>query len=473
MGPPARASRRPGAPLLLAATIASLIVTIVGGYLTRLSLVETSWWVTHTDEVKLAINDCEFSLLRNDREALRRDEDRVKRLTVDNLRQQENVARAEVLTDPGALEALFKTMHAEEDRLMIERSERIAFARTTSSMAFLLGSVFTLVFGVASFVVQRAQRQDTARQKGLLEAIIESVDEGIVAVETSRNAVAMNAVARRMMGRSFPRDHLPEDWRAHIRSTYEDGSDMAPHDGPLARAVRGETIEGLVYRIVPANQEGEPARPGVWVSTSARPIRDDSGRIVAAVATLRDITEQRARAERLQDMALTDELTGLLNRRGFLTLAGSRMSTARSTRAPLALLYADLNGLKQINDELGHEHGDGAIKDAANALRSVFREGDIVARIGGDEFVALLPNFLPAAHDLLLERFAAAIRVHVERGQRPYRLSVSAGVTFMDWEKWHDLDDLLAEADRRMYEMKRGRAGHSLPVVSVVGGKAG
>src|SRR5580658_1282724 len=122
MGPPARASRRPGAPLLLAATIASLIVTIVGGYLTRLSLVETSWWVTHTDEVKLAINDCEFSLLRNDREALRRDEDRVKRLTVDNLRQQENVARAEVLTDPGALEALFKTMHAEEDRLMIERS---------------------------------------------------------------------------------------------------------------------------------------------------------------------------------------------------------------------------------------------------------------------------------------------------------------------------------------------------------------
>lgn len=100
-------------------------------------------------------------------------------------------------------------------------------------------------------------------------------------------------------------------------------------------------------------------------------------------------------------------------------------------------------------------------------LRSVFRDGDIVARIGGDEFVALLPNFAPPARAPLLERLAASIRSHVESEPRPYRLSVSAGVTFMDWEAGQSLDDLLADADRTMYARKRERAGQSLPTTRV------
>jgi diguanylate cyclase (GGDEF)-like protein len=98
------------------------------------------------------------------------------------------------------------------------------------------------------------------------------------------------------------------------------------------------------------------------------------------------------------------------------------------------------------------------IKDAAGVLRGIFREGDVVARIGGDELVALLPNFSPAARDPLLERLAAAIRSHVEREARPFRLSLSAGVTFMEWDKGQTLDELLATADRSMYERKRERA---------------
>jgi diguanylate cyclase (GGDEF)-like protein len=207
---------------------------------------------------------------------------------------------------------------------------------------------------------------------------------------------------------------------------------------------------------------------GVWVSTAARPIRDVSGQIIAAVATLRDITEQRAAAERLRDLSSTDELTGLLNRRGFLAHANARVATLRRTKATLALLFADVNGLKRINDELGHEQGDQVIKDAAAVLRTVFREGDVLARLGGDEFVALLPNFSHAAREPLVERLATAIRAHIEREPRPFRLSISAGVTFMDWESGQSLDELLAAADQAMYTRKRERAGQSMPVLRAV-----
>jgi diguanylate cyclase (GGDEF)-like protein len=462
---PTRARTRQAALLLLAATLASLFVTIAAGYVTRLSLVEATWWVTHTDEVKLAIADCDRALYHGDVEALRNGEGKVERLTVDNPKQQQNIARAALLMaqrSPAALEDLFASMQGEEDRLMTERLERLARGRARSSLAFFLGAVLTVAFGVGSFAVLRGQRQDLSRQEALLEAIIETVDEGIIAVEPPSKIIAINAVARSMWGGAFPRREWPKDWRPILRATFEDGSAMDPADGPLARAIRGETSEGIVYRVQSASDPS--AADGVWVSASARPIRDELGRFVAAVTTLRDITEQRANAERLRDESLTDELTGLLNRRGFFSAANARIAIARRSKASVALLFADVNGLKRINDELGHEQGDGAIKDAATVLRGVFRDGDVVARIGGDEFVALLPNFAPSARDPLLERLAAAIRAQAEQDARPYRLSLSAGVTFMNWESGRTLDELLAEADRLMYERKRARAGKSMPV---------
>jgi len=457
--------------VLLSATLASLVLTIVGGYLTRLSLSEASFWVTHTDEVKLAIAECQRALDRGNLEALKASEKKVARLTVDNPRQQQNIAGAAFLTDQdsrGTLDELFSAMQAEEDRLMGERQPRIDAARTRSSVAFIAGAALTLLFGSLAIQMLRAQRREATQQMALIEAILESVDEGVIAVGPSRQTVAMNAVARAMVGRSFPRDLLPEDWSAHIRVLYEDGSAMAPKDGPLARALQGETSEDVVYRIVPATDPSATDAGGVWVSTTARPVRDDAGRVVAAVATLRDITAQRADAERLRDLSSTDELTGLLNRRGFLAHANARIASDRRTHAPLAVLFADVNGLKRINDGLGHERGDQVIKDAAVVLRSVFRDGDVVARIGGDEFVALLPNFAPSAREPLLERLTAAILGHIEREPRPYRLSMSAGITFMDWERGQSLDELLADADRAMYERKRQRAEQSMPVLRAV-----
>lgn len=462
--------RLPRSPwVLLMATVASLAVTFAAGFRTRLSLVEASAWVTHTSDVKLAVEDCLVALGRNDVDGLRAAETKVERLTLDNPRQQQAIARAALLTErgePATLADLFGAMQREEDRLMLERVQRLASARTTGWVVLTTGAVLTVVFGFAAIALLRAQRRELARQRAILAAIIESVDEGIIALGPSREILALNGAARSFWGASFPKDRWPEDWSPTLRATYEDGSDMPPERGPLARALRGETCENEIYQVTTAGESTEA--PGRWVSASARPIRDDLGRLVAAVTTMRDVTEQRASAQRLRDQSMTDELTGLLNRRGFMTMASVRLELARRNKAPVALLYADVNGLKPINDGMGHEQGDRAIHDAGQVLRSVFRDGDIVARIGGDEFVALLPNFAPNAREPLLDRLSKAIRAHVEREQRPYRLSISADVTSVDWEHPPSLEELLADADRRMYQRKRERAAASSPYLRAI-----
>lgn len=456
---------------MLAVTVVCVAATFVAGSVTRLRTVERDSWVAHTIEVKLAIADCVLAAERGDAPALQAAEMTVQRLTVDNPVQRDNVAHVLALNggrqNPRADPLpILTSMRAEEDRLMLLRTRAMDAARGHGSTLFAIGAGLTIALGLLTFMTQRAQgralaaaHRSAARQHALLTAVIETVDEGIVAIDALRNTIAVNAVARKMVGSAFPLDRLPEDWRHAIQTFYEDGSPMPPEGAPLARAMRGESVDEIKYRIVPVGQ----LSGGTWVSTSARPIRDSEGRIVAAVATLRNITEQRVRDGVLREQAVTDELTGLLNRRGFVAAAHEKVIAARRTGAPLGLLYADVNGLKRINDSLGHEQGDAAIADAARVIRQVFRDGDVAARIGGDEFVVLLPNLDPAGSDALLERLAAAIRLHAEGAVRAYRLSLSIGLTFMDPVRHQSLDDLLAEADRRMYARKRRNS--EMPVV--------
>ncbi len=106
---------------------------------------------------------------------------------------------------------------------------------------------------------------------------------------------------------------------------------------------------------------------------------------------LEDEIQKRLKAEtEVRQLSLTDELTGLYNRRGFFLLGNQQFKTAQRTQMFCCLLFADLDGLKQINDSLGHEIGDKFLIDTAQLLKQTFRESDIIARLGGDEFVILL-----------------------------------------------------------------------------------
>ncbi|HTR45270.1 MAG TPA: diguanylate cyclase [Thermodesulfovibrionales bacterium] len=159
--------------------------------------------------------------------------------------------------------------------------------------------------------------------------------------------------------------------------------------------------------------------------------------------------------ENLRMLSITDELTGLYNRRGFFTLAEEFLKLDRRQKKGLFLLYADLDHLKIINDTLGHQEGDLALIDVANILKETYRESDIIARIGGDEWVVLPVGTTGDNIETIIARLQKNINRHNAATKRTYALSVSLGVACYDPHKPCSIDELIARADKEMYEQKR------------------
>ena len=159
--------------------------------------------------------------------------------------------------------------------------------------------------------------------------------------------------------------------------------------------------------------------------------------------------------ERLHDISLHDELTGLYNRRGFFTLAEHLLKTAKRQQAGLFMLYCDLDGLKGINDALGHQKGDWALIDTANILKETFRGSDIIARIGGDEFVVMPIETTGDNLEIVINRLQKAVEMDNAKSKREYKLSISTGTAYFDPLSPCTIDELLSQADRLMYEQKR------------------
>lgn len=155
----------------------------------------------------------------------------------------------------------------------------------------------------------------------------------------------------------------------------------------------------------------------------------------------------------MRSLALTDILTGLNNRRGFLIQAEHMFRLARRKQAGCAVIYADIDGLKLVNDQLGHQTGDQLIRDAAAVLRESMRDTDVLARLGGDEFVAFA---LDDAHPrVILTRLRDNLAAFNLMQERTYRLSISAGAVQCDPDSDTPLLDYVQQADREMYAHKR------------------
>jgi diguanylate cyclase (GGDEF)-like protein len=173
----------------------------------------------------------------------------------------------------------------------------------------------------------------------------------------------------------------------------------------------------------------------------------------------------------LRQLALTDPLTGLYNRRGFVLLAEHQMKAVIRKRASLLLFYIDLNDFKIINDTLGHKQGDVALQAVASALRECFRKADLLARLGGDEFAVSAVDASPSSSGLLEERLDRLIQQWNMKEGTPFQLSLSIGVlVWDDLESGEDFDALLARADALMYKKKRARkSGSQEPVEELTG----
>ena len=175
----------------------------------------------------------------------------------------------------------------------------------------------------------------------------------------------------------------------------------------------------------------------------------------------RSISTLNVQAEQMTELAHTDPMTGLANRRWLMEQLGREFSRARRYRRPLSLLYLDLDGFKAINDRFGHLFGDEVLTGVGRAMKSVLRSTDLLARIGGDEFVVLLPETgIEGAHNVTAKLRKALAAYGQQLGPAVPTLSFCAGVGQLRQED-ATIDDILSRADEAQYLAKGTGPGHT------------
>jgi diguanylate cyclase (GGDEF)-like protein len=191
---------------------------------------------------------------------------------------------------------------------------------------------------------------------------------------------------------------------------------------------------------------GAPAYPVTWGHAALLTLVG-----VTVAGSLRAVTRELGMlAQRFAQEAVVDDLTGLLNRRGWRYTAPRELARAARSGNPITLVTLDLDNFKELNDELGHEQGDRALRDTAERIRATLRAGDVVARLGGDEFVALLTN------STLTGSVAAIDRL---RDATPELEGFSSGIAV--WDRKEDLAELLRRSDLALYAAKDAGGGRT------------
>jgi diguanylate cyclase (GGDEF)-like protein len=182
--------------------------------------------------------------------------------------------------------------------------------------------------------------------------------------------------------------------------------------------------------------------------------REFSDEDIAMLADLAGMVEREIMAIQL---TISDELTKISNRRGFLTLTRYSLDVCKRELVPATLVFFDLDKFKEINDTHGHAEGDRALKFFADEMRASFRTSDIFARLGGDEFVALLTNSGADQIQELLGRFKASLKSRCASACLPYFIEFSFGLVVYEPLKHESVEDMLNEADKAMYENKKSK----------------
>jgi diguanylate cyclase (GGDEF)-like protein len=311
--------------------------------------------------------------------------------------------------------------------------------------------VQTFVCATRDVTERKRMEEQLARSEARFRAAIDGSFDGFLVLEAVRNTdrkivdfiySELNPRAEALIAR--PR------WQVIGRRM----SDVFP-----AAAERYlDKLAGVVETRTPLEEEVEGSSPNggrQWLHHQIIPLGD------GLAITARDVTDQRHAQEELRALTLVDELTGLYNRRGFLMLAEQHMRLIKRGGPASILVSIDLDGFKGVNDVYGHGEGDVALRRVANVLRIAFRDSDILARFGGDEFVVLALD-CGDMRDTLIERVMTALEADNVRAARPYSLSLSIGTARFDPFARVPIDQLMAEADVKLYEEKRRRTAARL-----------
>jgi diguanylate cyclase (GGDEF)-like protein/PAS domain S-box-containing protein len=301
-----------------------------------------------------------------------------------------------------------------------------------------------------------------AHESGLLRAVLDASPALVMVLDGEGRFVRFNRTCESLSGHSADEAFGKRLWDLVV--------------SPDEVADVQEAFSGLVAGTaqMPFHHEHRWLRRGggeILISWTAEVLRDASGEVERVVAVGVDVTEWRALEEELRELALRDDLTDLLNRRGFTTLAEQLLRVSARMGRGVGLLFVDCDNMKRINDRYGHSAGDEALRETAQVLLEAVREADVVGRLGGDEFAVLLVDAERATLERVLTRIAESVRRHnneVKAGVRPrsaaYKLGLSAGGALFDPQALDPaaleatapvtLQQLIDKADRVMYAQK-------------------
>jgi len=300
---------------------------------------------------------------------------------------------------------------------------------------------------------RRHAENELERSRQFTEAILESVVEGIFGLDREGRVAFANSAALQLLGYSNE-ELVDRDLHSIIHHRRADGTPYPHSECPVHASLEDDRVRrcdsDVYWR---ANGTSLP------VEFTVTPFHIE-GRVEGAVVVFRDISQRKRDEARLRELSQVDELTGLLNRRGFVARADQAIAQARRSGARCTLLFIDLDFFKPINDQYGHLAGDEALREVAHILRSAFRESDVLARYGGDEFVVLATGTDDAsAVGKIRERLRARVDARNADPASLFPLSMSVGGTLIDPAGPAALDELLRQADAALYEEKRRRPG--------------
>ncbi len=289
-----------------------------------------------------------------------------------------------------------------------------------------------------------------------LATTLRSIGDAVIAADEKGLVTFMNPVAEALTGWE-QEEALGKDLTEVFNIVNEETRTLA--ESPVTRALREGMVVGLADHSILVAEDGRE----ILVDDSAAPIRDDKGNFIGVVLVFRDIAERKQAEAELAYIAIRDSLTGLPNRVLFNDRLSLEMAHSHRNGQKLAVMYLDLDYFKEVNDTLGRSVGDQLLRVVADRLTGSLRRSDTVARMGGDEFLLLLPEMArPEDAAKATQRILQAIRRPFQLDGHELCVTSSIGIALYP-DDGEDADTLVKNADIAMYRAKeQGRDNYQL-----------